>query len=191
MSSTRLVLASKSPRRSKLLREYGAAFEVLTPEVAEVHWDDRPVDTVRENARRKVDWCRARTTDAAVIAADTVVVFDGRTIGKPRDLDEARAFLMAFSGRHQLVHTGVALALPGVEAEVHVATSDVIFRRLDHDTITRYFEQVDPLDKAGGYDIDQYGHLFIHRHEGSWSNIMGLPMEVVTPWLARYGLGGA
>ncbi len=160
----------------------------MVPAVDEVHWDDRPVDTVRENARRKAAWCRARVSGAAVIAADTVVVFEGRAIGKPRDPAEARGLLRSFSGCRQTVHSGVAMLFPGVADDLCVATSEVLFRDLDAATIDRYVALVDPLDKAGGYDIDQQGELIIMDHTGSLSNIMGLPMEVVGPWLVRHGL---
>ena len=183
-----LILASASPRRRSILRALGLTFSVELPTVDEVHWDERPEATVRENARRKCEWCRERHPASRIIAADTVVVFEGRCIAKPATREEAVTFLEQFSGKRQTVYTGTALYAPHGATEVSMTTSAVFFRRLAADDIRRYFERVHPMDKAGGYDINQYGDEIIASYEGSWSNIMGLPREAIVAWLRRVPL---
>jgi septum formation protein len=178
-----LVLASASPRRRKILESMNVAFDVAVPDVEEVHWDDDPVGTVKENAFRKCGWARERFPEAGIIAADTVVVFDGKSIGKPKSIVDATAMLQKFSGHSQTVYTGVALACGPLAPVVRVEKSEVHFRELSDVAIEEYFRRVDPLDKAGGYDIDQCHHLIIRAYEGSWTNIMGLPQGVVEAWL--------
>jgi len=184
-----IVLASASPRRRKILDELDLAYQTLIPEVEEVHWNDRPADTVIENARRKYDWARERCKDAAIITADTVVVFEGNTLGKPQDHAEARNFLKQFSGKRQQVYTGIAMGLPGLDQpELVTAISEVHFKQLSDDEIEAYLALINPLDKAGGYDIDQYGHIVIENHTGEWTNIMGLPKSVVSSWIRQHHL---
>jgi len=184
MNACRLVLASASPRRRQILERMGLCFDVVVPVVDEVHWDDDPAGTVVENATRKCTWARARHPGAAIIAADTVVVFEGKSIGKPPSRHAAAAMLRRFSGHCQSVYTGVAMAGPQRPLVHRVAESLVHFRVLSEATIQQYIDQVDPVNKAGGYDIDQHGDLIIQSHEGSWTNIMGLPREVVEAWLS-------
>jgi septum formation protein len=117
-----------------------------------------------------------------------MVWFEGRLIGKPRDLNEAAAFLRAFSGRTQLVFSGVALSLPGQPLATRVISSSVLFHELSDATINAYLERTKPLDRAGAYDIDENGDLLIASYSGSYTNIMGLPLEVVTDWLCANNL---
>lgn len=169
-----IILASGSPRRSAILRGLGVKFRVVVPQADEVHYDDAPERTVLENARLKCAAVARDFPETPVLAADTVVVFEGRAIGKPADMAEARAMLRRFSGQRQDVFSGVAIRCGG-QSRSWVEKSSVIFRQLSEKDIERYFELVNPLDKAGGYDIDCYGDLIISGYEGSFSNIMGLP----------------
>jgi septum formation protein len=107
-----VVLGSASPRRAKILRGLGCAFEVCAADAEEIHDAADPVRTVVANALEKHRACRRLRPDAALITADTLVWFEGRLIGKPRDMDEAARFLREFSGRTQVVYTAVALGLP-------------------------------------------------------------------------------
>jgi septum formation protein len=183
----RLVLASASPRRRAILASLGLVFEAAEPEVDEtIHVDD-PRRTAAVNAARKHRWGRDRFPGAAIIAADTVIDFDGRCILKPADLEEAAACLRAFSGRTHRVLTGVALSTPGTGMELQVDVSEVRFRRLSQNDIRAYFARVDPMDKAGAYDIDQHPELIIDAYTGSRTNIMGLAEETVRAWLERQG----
>lgn len=183
-----LIVGSASPRRHRLLREAGLPFEVLAAEAREIHDGNDPVGTVVHNALAKHAPCRRQRPDGCVLTADTLVLFEGDLIGKPRDMDEAALFLRRFSGRTQTVYTAVALSLPGLDAEVRVEASAVHFRPLDESTILHYLRRTRPLDRAGAYDIDENGEMLIAGHGGSYTNIMGLPMEVVVDWFLARGL---
>jgi septum formation protein len=191
-ASVPLVLGSASPRRRKLLAGLGLDFEVLEANAAEFRDPADPVGTVVRNALAKHAACRALRPRAALITADTLVWFEGRLIGKPASREEAASFLRAFSGRVQIVFTAVALSLPGERPELRVEASSVRFRLFGEDVIREYIERTRPFDRAGAYDIDENGALLIAGHEGSYGNIMGLPVESVRDWLAARGLlGGA
>ncbi len=179
-----LLLASASPRRQRLLREAGVAFEVAAVAATEISIVGDPAATVSHNARAKHDACRALHPAAAILAADTLVWFEGELIGKPRDFDEAAAFLRAFAGRTQSVYTALALSLPTAStATLHVEVSDVTFLKLSEATITRYLATAQPLDRAGAYDIDEQVVPLIAGYSGSYSNIVGLPLEPLLAWL--------
>ncbi len=182
-----LVLASASPRRVQLLREAGHAFEVLAPHgVEEAHDPDlTPEALTVENARRKAVAIAAQRPEALVLGADTLVYVDGLPLGKPADLEEAAAMLRRLSGRAHEVCTGVFLAWDAGRAGrgFHVVT-EVIFKTLSDADIAAYHARVDPLDKAGAYGIQEHGDRIIAGHEGSWTNVMGLPMERLAEELA-------
>lgn len=179
-----VILASRSPRRRKILNALGLVFDTAEPEVDEVDWPGDPVGMVLENACRKWRWCHQRFPAAAVIAADTTVELNGRCLGKPASRTEAFAMLREASGRMQTVHTGYVLALPQEEQPVIAAeNSRVFFRDLSDADINAYLDAVQPLDRAGAYDIDCCGDWIISRFEGSRTNVMGLPAERVKEWM--------
>ena len=179
-----LILGSASPRRAKILSELGCVFRVVTADAPEIHDASDPVRTVAANALAKYRACRLRHPDGALITADTLVWFEGRLIGKPKDLAEAGGFLRDLSGRVHTVYTGVALGVPGQEPEIRVEASSVMFKTLSPETIETYLAKTRPLDRAGAYDIDENGDLLIAGYSGSYTNIMGLPQETVRDWLA-------
>jgi septum formation protein len=179
---TPLLLASASPRRRKILESMGLEFEVAWPDADEIHDLHDPILTVRENATRKFAWARKHYPEFAVIAADTVVVFAGECLGKPKSIVEAVDMLRRFSACSQTVFTGVALGNPDCDMEFHLVKSVVHFRELSDASIEQYVQKVNPLDKAGGYDVDQHAELFVRGYEGSWTNIMGLPKHIVEAW---------
>jgi septum formation protein len=181
-----LLLGSASPRRSKILRELGVRFDVEIPGVEEVTHDDDPGRTVRENALRKNAACRSSFPDRCILTADTIVVFNGKCIEKPESLDQAFVFLRMLSGQVHKVLTGVMFSEPGLPAEAEVVVSVVRFKDLTEDEMAVYFDVVDPMDKAGAYDVDQYGHMVIESLEGSRTNVMGLPRESVERWLRQH-----
>lgn len=188
MTPPPLILGSASPRRKKILDALGCTFAVSSADTEEIHDAADPVHTVATNALVKYRACRARHPHAALVTADTLVWFEGRLIGKPSDLEEAAQFLRAFSGRTQIVYTGVVLGYPGREPELRVEASSVHFKVLSEETIRRYLHKTRPLDRAGAYDIDENGDLLIAGHSGSYTNIMGLPEAPVRDWLAANGL---
>lgn len=174
-----VILASKSPRRAKILADHGWNFTVEPTEADEVSIPRAPKRTVLVNAARKLKACRERHPDAFIVAADTIVWFNGKIYGKPRDLDEARTFLYELSGQTHSVFTGVAHCRPGERLQAEVVESRVTFRRLSDSLIERYVATVKPTDRAGAYDIDESGDLIVESYTGSYENIMGLPMEPI------------
>ena len=165
-----LKLASGSPRRAKILAELGVDFTVEKSNADEVSYPGDPERTVRENAL-------AKGGRGEVLSADTIVWFNGRIYGKPRDLEEAKEFLRELSGNVHTVFTGVAY-----DGEVKVARSDVKFRQLSEAMIDEYVARVRPTDRAGAYDIDESGDLIVESWTGSYENIMGLPVEPLREW---------
>ena len=171
----KITLASGSPRRAKILEELGVDFDVVRTDAVEATYPEDPVRTVSENALAKGAAAGSDAKD--VLSADTIVWFDGRIFGKPRDLEEAKEFLRELSGRTHTVFTGVAF-----RGEVKVVRSDVTFRRLSEGMIDEYVARVRPTDRAGAYDIDESGDLIVEGWTGSYENIMGLPVEPLREW---------
>ena len=188
----KLILASASPRRRELLASLGLQFEVMPAEVVEHEAPDcEPREMVRHNAALKAGWVAARCPEALVLGADTTVFIDGRVLNKPHDLAEARSMLCKLSGRTHTVFTGLAVrrARDWLAADTGVA-SEVTFKVLDHNVIDRYLAIVNPLDKAGAYAIQEGTDLIIEGWKGSYSNVVGLPVEETKQILTRCGLWG-
>ena len=183
-----LVVGSASPRRQTLLTGLGLSYDVVTTDAHEIHDPRDPVGTVVHNALAKHAPCRKLRPDACILTADTLVLFAGRLIGKPRDLAEAAEFLRAFSDNTQTVYTAVALSRPGADPDLRVEASSVHFRPLDESAIQEYLQRTRPLDRAGAYDIDENGDMLIAGYVGSYTNIMGLPLDVVADWFVTHGL---
>ena len=177
-----LILASGSPRRAKILKDLGVEFVVVKSDAPEVSYAHDPERTVKENALAK--GAAVLNTEAqrhgegtGVLSADTIVWFDGKIYGKPRDLDEAKEYLRELSGNVHTVFTGVAY-----NGKVTVVKSDVKFRKLSEKMIDEYVARVKPTDRAGAYDIDESGDLIVESYTGSYENIMGLPVEPLKEW---------
>jgi septum formation protein len=185
-----LVLASSSPRRAALLSEGGFEFEIASPRVAE-KFD--PALTLREltlwNAIRKGMSIAQTRPDAVVLAADTLVALETQIIGKPADLSEAAQMLRRLSGRTHEVCSAVAIyqQASGRSAVFH-DVSRVRFRRLNEPAIENYLAKVGPLDKAGAYAAQGSGTEIIAKIDGSFTNVVGLPMEKTVAALAKFGI---
>lgn len=186
----RFVLASGSPRRRQLLNDAGYEFEVIVPPVEEISHD---WFTIREltvcNATRKALGVAQTSPDAVVLGADTLVSLDDEVLGKPADLKEAARILRRLSGRTHAVWTAVCLchSASGRWQSFHVE-SQVKFRDLTDRAIKNYFEKVNPLDKAGAYAAQGHGKEIIQHIEGSYTNVVGLPMERTLSALAAFGV---
>jgi septum formation protein len=182
------VLASQSPRRAELLKQHGfEGFEIQAPEVDEAHDEGMSPDALTVlNARLKASVVAGFRPDAVVLAADTLVYVDGVPLGKPRDLSEAREMLKRLSGRAHQVCTGVVMAWAGGrEEEAFAVVTDVVFKALNDEVIAAYHLVCNPMDKAGGYGIQDGTDLILEAISGSFSNVMGLPMEELSPRLKR------
>jgi septum formation protein len=185
-----LILASASPRRKQLLAELGLVFDVIVAQVTE-HEDPAtdPRTMVKHNAALKADWVAARHSDAYVLGADTTVFIDNTVLNKPAGLAEARVMLRRLSGRTHTVFTGVALRCLSKQLSMDEGvSSEVTFKVFDDTVIDQYFKIVNPLDKAGAYGIQEGRDLIIDGWRGSFSNIMGLPVETTKQILIRCGL---
>ncbi|MCB1234013.1 MAG: septum formation protein Maf [Verrucomicrobiae bacterium] len=186
-----LILASGSPRRRDLMEEAGYRFEVVKPDVEEIEDATIPIrELTRLNAKLKADAVAGSHPGRVVIAADTLVLLDGIALGKPADAAEAFAMIRSLNGRTHQVYTAVCVARAGTEADAEFfVVTDVTFRRLSDAELRRYHELIDPMDKAGAYAAQDHGDIVIERVTGSWTNVVGLPMEELAKWLGeRFGV---
>ena len=182
-----LILASSSPRRRELMGYTGIPFEVVTADAPEEK-DGAPDALVMENAARKARAVWKAHPGRIVLGADTVVYQDGRVLGKPRDKAEAQWMLEGLSGSWHTVYTGVCVIGTDGKADVRVDTSRVLFVSLGGESIARYVETGEPMDKAGAYALQGIGGMFVRRIEGSYSNVIGLPMALVRDMLMDAGM---
>jgi septum formation protein len=190
MSQRRLLLASGSPRRIDLLGAAGFRFDIVSPDTTErfdVHFTLR--ELTRFNALRKGITVARRNPDAIVLAADTLVALGEEVIGKPADLAEARKILRRLSRRTHQVCSAVFI-IHGTDRRsiLFHEISLVRFRRLTDDRIDHYIAKVNPLDKAGAYAAQGFGAEIIAEIDGSFTNVVGLPMEKTVAALATFGI---
>ena len=187
----KLILASASPRRAEILRNAGFTFEVQPAHVDETLLPGEPAEAyVRRVATAKAAAAakslEANASRAVVIGADTVVVVDGRILGKPADAGHARRMLRLLSGRDHDVLTGLSfLTMPAGAETVHVESTRVSFLPLSDEDIEDYLLTGEPFDKAGAYGIQGIGGRFISRVQGCYFNVMGLPISRVWSVLMR------
>jgi len=185
----RVVLASASPRRRELLRQICPEFEVVPSEIEETLPGGPTPEAVARLALRKARAVAARAEGAVVLAADTVVVLDGEALGKPAGPEEARAMLRRLRGREHEVITGVAAVdtRTGREATRAVA-SRVRMAAYSDATLDSYVASGAPLDKAGAYAIQDLGGALVADFAGSYTNVVGLPVEETRGLLAELGV---
>jgi septum formation protein len=176
-----ILLASASPRRRDLLREHGYEVRVRPSHAEEVTPDFLTVgETTLLNAKIKAAEISRTEPDALVLAADTLVAFEGKIFGKPRDLGEAFAMLEQLNGRIHEVFSGVWLAhMARKKQRGFIVASRVSFRKMGVSEISEYIARVNPLDKAGAYAAQQNEMNLIASIEGSYTNVVGLPMEAL------------
>ncbi len=175
-----IVLASSSPRRRELLEKAGVIFKVVPSPAEEIHDPTMNPDALCElNAILKAEAVASMRPEATVIGADTLVFIDGMPLGKPADFEEARLMLLRLSGRTHQVCTGVCIIDPGGRKNVFHDLTEVTFLTLDHAAIDGYFADVNPLDKAGAYGIQEFGDQIVAGIRGNFENVMGLPIDKV------------
>lgn len=186
-----IILASKSPRRAQLLREAGFEFSVHTHDVNEDFSPETPVEQVAEQlAVRKAEAAASFITDRELIlSADSVVILDGRIYNKPADYDEAFGMIRALSGNCHTVITGVCLLAKEKKVSFSGVTK-VWFAPLTDAEIDYYIRTCRPFDKAGAYGVQEWiGHCKIQRIEGTYTNVMGLPVDLVYDALTQFADG--
>ena len=191
--TSKLILASASPRRAEILRDAGYAFSVVSSAIDETPIPGEPAETmVQRLADAKAELVAARSVGPAiVIAADTAVLVGTQILGKPRTTMDARHMLQSLSGVTHSVVTGVSLVrLPDVERRSFVEATRVQFSMLSLEDIEDYVATGEPFDKAGGYAIQGRAGRFIPRIEGCYFNVVGLPLARLARELAELGYRG-
>ena len=184
----KLMLASTSPRRREILEALGLEFEVVPVDVDEtpLAGEDSQAMVVRL-AIAKAEAAPAGT-GLAVVAADTAVVVDGQSLGKPRDCDDCVAMLDRLAGRSHEVFTGVAVST-ATGTRTALSATDVYFREIRRDEALAYWHSGEPQEKAGAYGIQGLGGAFVERIEGSYSGVVGLPVFETVALLEQAGFG--
>ena len=181
------ILGSGSPRRRELLGQIMSDYSVEVSDAEEIF--SHPEGTlalVMENARIKASSVAQSNLQHWVLGADTLVVLEERVLGKPKSIGEATEMLQFLSGQTHQVGTGLCLINRTLDyEETRVETSQVTFKEINDSTIEEYFNEVNPLDKAGGYAIQTRPDLLIESFEGSHSNVIGLPLQMLGKWLAE------
>ncbi len=177
----RLVLASASPRRRELLSRLGFEVPFEVSDYEESNHSDDPIEAARANALGKARDVARRLPGKLVLGADTVVILDGKILGKPVDDADAARMLSALSGREHEVVT--ALALVGESDQVEHSCTRVQFREIAEVEIDAYVTSGEPMDKAGAYGIQGLAGQFVISIEGCYFNVMGLPVELLTRML--------
>jgi septum formation protein len=178
----RFVLASASPRRVELLRSAGFEFDVIPAEVDEaIDVEETPDGYARRVAQLKAQAVAGRVSGRVVLAADTIVVVDHEVLGKPADAADARRMLRRLSGREHVVMTAICLISEGGAKRIQtaVARTTVEFAPLSQAEIDWYVATGEPMDKAGAYAVQGLASRFVTRIDGSYSNVVGLPVAVV------------
>jgi septum formation protein len=188
MNTPILILASASPRRAELLRQLGLEFQIVPPDLPEVPGGQLSAGEVAQiNAYRKARAVSKKFPDALTLGVDTVVALGNALFGKPATLAEAEKMLLTLQGKTHLVVTGVCLIhLRAHRQLLFSEQTEVTFRPLTLAQIRRYHAQVNPLDKAGAYGIQEKGDVLVASISGSFSNVIGLPLERLEAALAAF-----
>jgi len=181
-TNLQIFLASKSPRRRKLLKQLGISFKSFSVDLNEEILDgEHPVQTVRRLALHKSEAASLKVSKGIIITADTIVVLNKEIIGKPKDEKDAYRILSKLSGKTHLVFTGfVVKNLYSGKSIVDYERTKVTFRELTSKEIYNYIKTGSPMDKAGAYGIqDDFGAVFVKKIEGCYYNVVGLPLAKI------------
>jgi septum formation protein len=184
----RIILASESARRKLLMRRFGLEFQTIASNATECSPSHlTPVEIAKTNAQLKASSVSKEHPNALVIGADTVVALKSKTYGKPKDLQEAFSFLKQLSGKTHEVSTGVCLiSQKPYKVRSFAVTTQVGIQPLQNQAIREYLSMINPLDKAGAYAIQEHGEWIIGEIYGSYTNVVGLPMERLTAELNHW-----
>jgi septum formation protein len=176
-----LILASASPRRAELMRQLDLDFQVVPSDAAEIlDGQLSPLELCQLNAHRKARVIAKKHPDALVLGADTLVFLEGEIMGKPADVAEARRMLGRLQGRTHQVVTGVSLIhWRALRERTFAISTAVTFHPLTTGQINVYLSKMNPLDKAGAYAIQEHGDTIVSGISGSFSNVVGLPLEML------------
>ncbi len=188
MNLPTLILASASPRRLELLRQTGLEFQAIPSNADEIHNEQLTAAELSQiNAYRKARAVSKKFPEALVIAMDTLVASGSKLFGKPQNIAEAGRMLEELQGRtHEVVTGGCLIHLRSHRQRVFADRTRVTFRSLNAAEIARYHSKINPLDKAGAYAIQEHGDDIVRNISGSFSNVVGLPLELLSEELAQF-----
>lgn len=188
----KLILASESPRRKKILSDAGYEFDTLPAKVSEIpdknlNVNEQILDIARRKARAIIDkHTFEKNREYFILSADTEVVVDNRTLGKPADATEAKQFLDLLSARSHDVKTAVCIIhWPSLKEKSHLETTEIEFRKISEEEKIAYVSSNEPFDKAGGYGIQGEAKKFVTKITGELDNVVGLPLKTVEKLLTE------
>jgi septum formation protein len=190
MLDPKIILASTSPRRRDLLAKTGLAFEVVPSDYEEdMTLDFAPSELAKHLSRGKAEAVAMNHRDAIVIGADTFAVFDGKILGKPHTVERARDMLRMLNGKtHTLITGFTVIGQGGAKSVSRVVETKVFFKQTLDEVIEEYIATGEPLERAGGYSIQENGGMLVNKVEGSYDNMVGLPIEDVLEVLKEFGV---
>ena len=185
-----IILASASPRRKDLLNQIGLKFDIKSSDIDESSISYKnPYDLVKKLSLLKAKFVAKSNKNSIIISADTVVVFKNKIIGKPKDKRDAKKILKTLSSKMHTVITGfIILDTQTSEIVSDFEESKVWFRKISEEEIDSYVNSGEPLDKAGGYGIQEKGGIFVKKIEGDYFNVVGLPLSKVASGLKKLGI---
>jgi septum formation protein len=188
MPKKRLILASNSPRRIVLLKSLGYHFDIVSHDIEElIHDDVLPTELVQNLAFLKASDVARRVCDAIIVSADTIVVHEKGILGKPIDVSDAKRILSILSNSEHDVISGVCvMEMPSRKKMLRIGRTHIKMKNIKDEEIDRYILTGEPMDKAGAYAIQGEGGKFIEKIDGSYSNAVGLPLELLQEMLSHF-----
>lgn len=184
----RLILASGSPRRKELLAYFNIPFDIITADIDEFSDHEKPEDQAMDISEKKGRAVFEKSNqDSLIVSSDTMVVLDGKIYGKPKNREVAKQMLLELSGKTHEVITAVTFINQKGEANNFHEKTKVTFEKIDPTLLEEYLDTEDSLDKAGAYGIQGASLTFIARLEGSYSNVVGFPLNLIVSKLKEYG----
>lgn len=175
----KIILASNSPRRKELLEQVGIEFEVMSSDVDEITDKTAPAEVVMDLSRIKAEAIARNNKGVVVLAADTVVAYNGQILGKPKDEADAFKMLKLLSGKAHQVFTGVTIVDEVGESNSFFESTDVVMYESSDELIKKYIATGEPMDKAGAYGIQGKGAVLVKEIKGDYNNVVGLPLSRV------------
>ncbi|MEK7749448.1 MAG: Maf family protein, partial [Planctomycetota bacterium] len=188
MPKKRLILASNSPRRSVLLKSLGYHFDIVPHDIEEcILGDVLPMELVQNLAFLKATYVARRVSNAIIISADTVIVHKKSILGKPKDVSDAKRILSMLSDSEHDVISGVCvMEMPSRKKMLRIERTHIKMKNIKDEEIDRYILTGEPMDKAGAYAIQGEGRKYIEKIDGSFSNAVGLPLELLQEMLSHF-----
>lgn len=188
MPKKRLILASNSPRRIALLKSLGYQFDIMPHRIEEHGYgNDLPTMLVQRLAFLKASDVAKRVDNAIIVSADTIVLHNKNIFGKPKDTHNARRILSILSDSEHDVVSGVCvIEVPSKKKLLRTAQTHIKMKRITEEEIEMYIRSGEPMDKAGAYAIQGMGRKFIEKIDGSYSNAVGLPLEILQEMLSNF-----